>query len=241
MGKGIKAHLGVLGLPAVHCGFFLVFYNNIVNLIPPAMHTRLYVGLNVIVLLVVCSCAYKFWGFRMADAGIRRGGLWTSLGYGICLVAIIIIPLFIGLWMLPRIGVSLPAIRLDEMAQEGLVSRLLIRIPLGTAIFEEMLFRGIFLGLLLKELRPQGALLSSSLMFGVWHIVPALKVMFRNFGVSSVLPGTGMFILGILGAVIAGYFFGWVRIRTNNIIGPVIAHLLINDIALVAIYFLWKT
>jgi len=240
MDRGTQVRRSIFNLPAVQCGFFLALYNNIVNLLPPAMHTRLYVVLNVIVLLIVCFGAYKFWDFRPADAGIRRGGLWTSLGYGICLVAMIIIPLFAGLWMLPRVGISLPAIRLDEMAQEGLVSRLLIRIPLGTVVFEEMLFRGVFLGLLLKKLRPQRALIASSLLFGVWHIVPALKVMVRNFAVASLAPGIGMFILGILGACIAGYIFGWVRVKTNNMIGPVIAHLFINDIALVLIYFMWK-
>ncbi|HEX7319291.1 MAG TPA: type II CAAX endopeptidase family protein [bacterium] len=237
---GTKMHLGDLGSPVVQCGLFLILYNNVVNLIPPAVHARLYVGLNVLVLIILWSYAHRYWNFRPADAGIRAGGFWTSLGLGICLAAIIIIPFYIALVILPKIGISLPAIHLDEVDQEGLIRRLLVRIPVGTVLFEEMLFRGIFLGLLLREQNRPRALIVSSFVFGVWHIVPALKVMFRNFGVSSILPGIGMFILGIIGAVIAGYVFGWVRIRKNNIIGPVIAHLLINDTALVLIYFMWR-
>ncbi len=240
MGTGTKAPHDLFSSPAVQCGFFLVLYNNVVNLIPATVHARLYVGLNIIVLIILWSYAHRYWNFRPADAGIRLEGFWTSLGLGICLAVIIIIPFYVALVMLPRVGISLPAIRLDEVDQEGLVRRLLVRIPAGTVLFEEMLFRGVFLGLLLKEQGRPRALAVSSIVFGVWHIIPALKVLFKNFGVSSVLPGIGIFILGILGAVIAGYVFGWVRIRKNNIVGPVIAHLLINDSALLLINFMWR-
>jgi hypothetical protein len=55
----------------------------------------------------------------------------------------------------------------------GMLYQVLVRIPLGTALFEEVAFRGVLLGAWRRAgLRAAGA--ATSALFGLWHVVPTL-------------------------------------------------------------------
>jgi membrane protease YdiL (CAAX protease family) len=107
-----------------------------------------------------------------------------------------------------------------------------IRIPLGTALVEEILFRGVLLGLLLQHQSTLGALLISSLIFGLWHIFPTINTLETNNELSVMNAKKARQAGSILGAVsvtfIAGLIFGWLRIIANSIIAPWILHWSIN-------------
>lgn len=108
-----------------------------------------------------------------------------------------------------------------------------IRIPLGTALIEEVLFRGVLLGLLLQHQSTITALLISSVIFGLWHIFPTINTLESNDGVASTIKDKKVRKAGsILGAVavtfVAGLIFGWLRIISNSIIAPWLVHWSIN-------------
>jgi membrane protease YdiL (CAAX protease family) len=126
------------------------------------------------------------------------------------------------------------------MTQAGLWSRVLFRIPLGTVLFEEVIFRGIFYGYLERRGGPSRALWISSLFFSFWHIVPAYEVVSYNFRLGLNLTGISYWIIGLAGAFCAGIFFALIRRRTGNIAGCLLAHYLINSLALLIIYYCWR-
>lgn len=107
-----------------------------------------------------------------------------------------------------------------------------IRIPLGTTLVEEILFRGVLLGLLLQHQSTIGALIISSVIFGLWHIFPTINTLESNDGLSAMNTKKARQAGSILGAVsvtfIAGLLFGWLRIIANSIIAPWILHWSIN-------------
>ena len=57
-----------------------------------------------------------------------------------------------------------------------------VRIPLETALAEEIIFRGVLLGLGLRSRTPVGAVVSSSIWFGLWHVYPTLGSLGRGGG-----------------------------------------------------------
>ena len=61
----------------------------------------------------------------------------------------------------------------------------LVRIPLETALAEELIFRGVLLGLALRSRTPLGAVVSSSIWFGLWHVYPTLGSIGRGTGARS--------------------------------------------------------
>src|SRR5579862_3252349 len=61
----------------------------------------------------------------------------------------------------------------DSAAQHVLQPVLFI--PLGTVVFEELLFRGVLLAALLRVTTPPGAIAADAVLFGLWHVPPALN------------------------------------------------------------------
>ncbi len=49
----------------------------------------------------------------------------------------------------------------------------LVRIPLGTAVFEEILFRSVFFAFVVRLRDVRTGIIATSIVFGLWHIVPA--------------------------------------------------------------------
>jgi len=106
----------------------------------------------------------------------------------------------------------------------------LVRIPLGTALPEEVIFRGGLLGLLLRHhSRPTAAVLDS-LLFGLWHVTPTLSRM-ATHGLTK--ERTLAFRIAWLALTIGSTFVGglalsWLRLRSGNILAPWMAHCTAN-------------
>jgi membrane protease YdiL (CAAX protease family) len=91
----------------------------------------------------------------------------------------------------------------------------------GTAFFEEVLYRGLVLKLLLKKMGSSkkgviNACIISSAIFGIVHIV--------NLTVSDILPVISTIIL----AVPLGLFFAALYLRTKTLLWPILGHALAN-------------
>ena len=67
----------------------------------------------------------------------------------------------------------------------GLFYQVVIRIPLGTALFEEFAFRGVLLGLGRRGWSTAAGTAGSAVLFGLWHIAPALSLAEANATASS--------------------------------------------------------
>lgn len=107
-----------------------------------------------------------------------------------------------------------------------------IRIPLGTALIEEILFRGVLLGLLLTHNSVIVSVVISSVIFGLWHIFPTINTLESNDGVAAIMHSKKRKAGSVAGTVIvtfiAGLMFGWLRIIANSVIAPWLVHWSIN-------------
>jgi membrane protease YdiL (CAAX protease family) len=92
---------------------------------------------------------------------------------------------------------------------------------IGTGFFEEVLYRGLVLKILLKKMGGSkkgiiNACVISSVIFGVVHIV--------NLSVSDILPVMNTIII----AIPIGLFFAALYLRTGTLLFPMLGHALLN-------------
>lgn len=184
----------------------------------------------------------------VALAIARHAGITTpDLGYcrdrvrrGVVVGGIVMGVVGIGL----AIGVAIPATRAffndDRVLERStwvILFDALVRIPIATALYEETLFRGVLFGMLVRRWAPLWAALATSLLFGLWHILPTINTLETN-PAGGMLDGTSGTVAAAIGSVagtmIVGLAFLWLRLRANSTVAPVIAHVAANSFALVA-------
>ncbi|HEX8131956.1 MAG TPA: CPBP family intramembrane glutamic endopeptidase [Actinomycetes bacterium] len=201
------------------------------NLLAPA---ALYVPTALVVAAAAVALAVRVGGCGARDLGLAGMDLARGLRYGAAAMAVVA-----GLL---AVGVALPAARelfADRRVHEHSVAALLyatlVRIPFGTALLEETLFRGVLLGLGLRQWPPGVAVAWSSALFGLWHVLPAGGLAGYNTALAGTLHGAGGRLLVTAAAVaacaLAGVVFCWLRLRAGSLLAPVMLHLATNGLA----------
>jgi membrane protease YdiL (CAAX protease family) len=111
-----------------------------------------------------------------------------------------------------------------------------LRIPLGTALCEEVIFRSALLAFLELHGASRRAIALSSLTFGLWHIFPALDAIRATEDPErppSVPPVVSVAIT-VAATAAAGVAFAWLRKRSRSVLAPVIVHATLNGSSFVA-------
>jgi membrane protease YdiL (CAAX protease family) len=106
----------------------------------------------------------------------------------------------------------------------------LVRIPFGTALPEEVIFRGTSMALLARRRSPAATILVSSALFGLWHIAPTAQ---RIHELPHVRRRPKSYQLAHIAAsvaatALAGVALGCLRLRSGSIIAPWLAHTTAN-------------
>ena len=103
----------------------------------------------------------------------------------------------------------------------------LARIPIGTALFEEVAFRGVLTGLLLRTMASGPAYAVSSAMFGLWHVLPTLRDHAGSPTSGRVSPPAATISVVVTTAA-GGLVFEGLRRRSDSLLTPVMAHATLN-------------
>jgi membrane protease YdiL (CAAX protease family) len=176
-------------------------------------------------------------GASWAEMGMRRDRAGRGLRRG--LVAAAPVAALLGLALALPCSRRLftderrPRLRASEIAFESLV-----RIPLGTALPEEAIFRGALLGGSLARRSQSKATAFSSLLFGLWHVLPSLDALARNQPERVAEPSAMGKAGGVGGAVLvttaAGFALARVRFTADSLVAPVVVHALTNAFGFLA-------
>jgi membrane protease YdiL (CAAX protease family) len=176
---------------------------------------------------------YKLASLNLEDIGLSRARIGTGLKYGLATIAIILI-VFLALYLINQNIFSDK--RYDQSLHAALISALFI-VPLQTVLFEELAFRGI-MPALLKNI---GAgfwitLITSALIFGLWHIATAPKG--NLAGVSS---SSNLLIIGVVFAATAsaGAILYFLRYQSDSLVAPISVHWFVNGLAIVLSSLSW--
>lgn len=179
---------------------------------------------------VMVGVAYRA-GITLDRMGLRH----FRRGLRVGLVAVLIIGAIIAA------GVAVPVTReffaddrFSDLDTGDMLFEVLGRIPLVTALFEEVVFRGVLIGVFVARFSPLAAVSLSSALFGLWHVLPGLDTLESNPAggfVESPLEIAGALVGGVIITAIAGYLFSWLRLRGNSLVTPFVAHLANNSFA----------
>jgi membrane protease YdiL (CAAX protease family) len=218
-----------VGIHLVGVVALLLFANVIVNEVlgPPW-----YVPFNLTVLgvaLLLARGAGTTWdAMGMSADRLRRGAAVGGL------IGIVIVALFFAAVMLPAAREAFRDDRIIEGSIGLSLYHALFRVPIGTALYEEVLFRGIVFGMLARRTSALAAALWSSLLFGVWHVLPALEAIETN-PIGDAFGGSWEpVVAAVISTFVAGLVFVWIRLYSGSIIAPIIVHVASNSTAIVA-------
>jgi membrane protease YdiL (CAAX protease family) len=109
---------------------------------------------------------------------------------------------------------------------------LAVRIPFETALAEEVLFRGALLGLARRQRSTVAAVVTSSVLFGLWHVLPTWDG-HDGSALGSALGEQPAARVGSVAAVVAatsaaGAAFATLRLRSGSVLAPVLVHAALN-------------
>ncbi len=110
----------------------------------------------------------------------------------------------------------------------------LIRIPFGTAVTEELLFRGVLFALWLNAgVSVAGAAVASSIAFGMWHVAPTMIALRINDPAVWKQKVWTAVIGAVLLTTVAGLGLTWLRVETGGLLAPIMLHAAINSVGAV--------
>jgi len=170
-------------------------------------------------------------GSTPADLGLSVRRLRSGAAWGAGPSALAAVVLCIAS-VLPVSDALFEDDRYADLEGSQLAFEVLVRIPLATAVFEELLFRGVLLALLLRDRRPLYAVAASSVAFGLWHVFSASAFAEANQGSGSVAGALVVVPVTIAVTAAAGAVLAWLRLRSGSILAPVLVHATVNAAAL---------
>ncbi len=152
-------------------------------------------------------------------AGFRVGAL-AALAVAAVIVVLVAIPGSRGYFDDKNVAAASTAERVFEP---------LVGIPLGTVVFEEIIFRGVLLGALLRWGTRRRAVIVTSVVFGFWHLPPALT----DAHGKTAIEAAGVILGTIAVTTAAGVLFALLRLRSGSLLAPIMAHIATNSFAYV--------
>src|SRR3954454_3017939 len=164
-------------------------------------------------------------GLSWPQLGLGRDRLASGCRWGFGAIGLVAGVYVIGV-ALPLTRPAFQDVRYDLPLPEALRTAFVV-IPLGTVVLEEIAFRSVLWGFLSRHLRNWQVLVTTSVLFGFWHVLPSLHVGATNRGVSDAVGGGGSAAV-VVGTVvlttIGGLVFGELRRRSGSVLASAGAH-----------------
>jgi membrane protease YdiL (CAAX protease family) len=182
----------------------------------------------------------RFTGLTWSELGLGGDRLGSGVRWGLGVV--------VAIAAVYTVGVLLPLTRSafrDEryhLPVPGALFSALVVIPLGTVVLEEIAFRSMLWGMLGRHLSQWGVLVTTAILFGLWHVLPALHVGSANRGVSGAIGGSRWIVVTATVAFTAlgGLVFGELRRRSGSVLAAMGAHWATNALGVLFGLLAWR-
>ncbi len=201
------------------------------NVAQHLLSSMTWLGPVAAVVLVVFA---RWSGLSWSQLGLHRDRLRSGAAWGLGAIGVVAL-VYLG-------GVLLPLTRpafLDaryHLSLHGALVTAFVVIPLGTIMLEEVAFRSVLWGMLSRHSTTWRVLLTSSALFGLWHILPSLHLATANQGIGDAVRGAGA-AAGVLviGGIVAftalgGVVAGELRRRSGSVLASAGMHWATNSL-----------
>jgi CAAX protease family protein len=202
-------------------------------------------GLWLAPLAALALLGFARWrGLSWRQLGLGRDRMRAGIGWAAGAIAVVALVYLVGL-LLP---VTRPAF-LDARYHFGVAGALmsaLVVIPVGTILVEEVAFRSVLWGMLSRHMTTWRVLVTSSVLFGLWHVLPSLQLGSANRGVADAVAGTGASAgaLVVLGTVaftaVGGVVAGELRRRSGSLLASAGMHWATNGLGVLFGLLAWQ-
>ncbi|MEU9275525.1 CPBP family intramembrane glutamic endopeptidase [Streptomyces sp. NPDC048342] len=174
-----------------------------------------------------------FWaGGNWLELGLGRDTLGDGARWAVTLIGIVA-AVYLGGALLPVTRGLFADQRTDALNGPEIAFKALVVVPVGTVLLEETAFRGVLFALLRRLRTATTAAVVSSVLFGLWHILPSLNLdkdkptlgsLFGHSVAGAVLVDIG----AVLFTAVAGCLLCWLRDRSGSLLAPMALHWAVN-------------
>jgi len=194
----------------------------------PASYVVANAGATVVLLAGARSAGLSWHELGLARWRLAPGARWGGAGAAVAATG------YAVALSLPGVRPLLTDARIAGLDGGQIAYQVLVRIPVGTVLWEEVAFRGVLLAALGTVVSPRAATAGAGVVFGIWHIRPTLSALAANdLADGSVRRGLAV-LLGCLLTAAAGVLFAWLRLRSGSLLAPVLLHLATNTLGTLA-------
>jgi membrane protease YdiL (CAAX protease family) len=166
-------------------------------------------------------------GLTAADMGFGRAE-WSPGWLGIGAAALV----GAGWIVVAAVPATRPVLndkRITSLDGRAVAYQAVVRIPIGTVLWEETAFRGVLQAALRRILPETAAIAATSAVFGVWHIRPTLQALRVNGLASNRGQAAARVAAGVAATTAGGALLSWLRARSGSLTAPVLLHLATNS------------
>jgi membrane protease YdiL (CAAX protease family) len=189
-------------------------------------HRRRYTLLNLCATGAALSAAAAS-GLTATDIGLGREKLRPGLRLGSRVAAAVA-----GGWVLIAAAPATRPVLGDErivgLSGRSVAYQVMVRIPLGTVLWEETAFRGVLQAALGRVMPAGAAIAVTSCVFGIWHIAPTAAALRINGLAGSPRRTLAGVSAGVAATAAGGVLLSWLRTRSGSLAAPMLLHLATN-------------
>jgi len=196
------------------------------------------------VVVVVLVCFARWTGLSWSQLGLSRDELWSGFRWGLGSIAVVAAVYLVGV-LFPLTRSAFVDARYHLAVSGALLSAFVI-IPVGTVLVEEVAFRSVLWGMLARQLATWRVLVVSSVLFGLWHILPSLHLAWTNQGVDNAVRGVGgsatvLVVVATVGiTAVGGVVAGALRHRTGSVLASAGMHWATNALGVLFGLLAWR-
>ena len=169
--------------------------------------------------------------YTAADLGLSldhlasRARLGALVGVGMALPAVLFLRFPVVSTGPVRVG---PLSGIDrELLPLGIAAIVLVNL---TAVFEELLFRGLFQKESVRLWGTRKGIALTCGLFILWHVVVVYHALQQASLIDARVPWPVLYVLAALPLGAAGLIFSLLRLRTHTLVAPTVAHWLADAI-----------
>ena len=241
MSRALKQRHAIHTKPAIAVTIALLVVVNLLNNRWAPAWILLTAPVATVLLLGILGWAGGTWD----EAGLGRASLRRGTYWSLALIGIVGAVYLVGA-LLPFTRELFADQRNNGQSAAELMDRVLIRVPIGTVMLEEVAFRGVLYGLLRRQFSLVWATAISSLLFGLWHILPslhlntdkpALTAVFGHTPVGAIVADAG----AVLFTAASGVLFCELRRRSGSLLAPAGLHWATNALGYITAFALGST
>lgn len=208
----------------------LLLINVMNNRVAPQTHYLLWAFVSSVLLLALGLLdGNSFTDMGLGWGYLIRGLLWAAGCIGLVTLVYVVGAAF------KRTRTAFHDERMMELTGGKLAFQALLEVPFGTVLLEEIAFRAVLFSMLARRYGVVWSIVISSILFGLWHVLPSIGTHEQNPALGSVV-GEGRkgnilaVALSVLTTAIAGVVFAGLRLVSGSVLGPMGLHWATNGL-----------